>query len=189
MRIRPVRAVLARSDQAGIFAASASASQTFQRTLMPRNDIDQGITTGLTMTLNYLIASLVHDAVESVAGYVLLGPSRKAQGEADEDQLRRITLAFGAAGAITGFATQMAFEQQDGESPRRAAARTAGFWLSMGSFSGFTAGALEEMLARIDSRSNKDLGWRHLPVALLRWFSVRCGPRGAAAPPRAIVRD
>ncbi len=167
MRIRPLRAVLARSDQAGVFAAAASASGTFQRTLMPRNDIDQGMVTGLTMSLNYMIASLMYDAVESVAGYALLGPGGKTGDPADEDQLRRVTLAMGAAGLVAGMAVQMGFEQTEGESARRAAGRTAGFWLSMASMSGFSAGALEEALSAIDRRSSRDLHLRNMPAALV----------------------
>ena len=167
MRIRPIRALLARSDQAGTFAAAATASQTFQRTLMPRNDVDQAGVTGLTMWLNYLIASLVHDGIESTAGYVLLGPGQKKHTKADEDQLRRVTLAFGAAGMVGGMALQMAFPQRPGEPLRVAAARTTGFWLSLGAFSGFFSGAAQEALTAIDRRGSRDFGLRHLPVPLI----------------------
>lgn len=49
MRIRPIRWILNRSDQAGVFMAAAGAAATLQRTLMPRNNLDQAIESGLSM--------------------------------------------------------------------------------------------------------------------------------------------
>ena len=100
MRVRPLRWLLARSDQAGVFAASAIVAGTFQRTLMPRSDRDQAVVTGLSVGLSYLVASLVQDVVETTSSWVLSGA--RAESQPDERQLRRATLAFGAAGAIAG---------------------------------------------------------------------------------------
>ncbi len=155
--------------------AAASVAATFQHTLLPRNDVDQGLVTGLSMALNYVTASLAQDAVETTAAF-MLKKSGKTTAELDDDQLRRVELAFRAAGIIGVLALQMACRQQKGEAMRSAAARTVGFWLSASSLSGFLSGALEDALIMIDKHSARDHGLRHLPVALLggaAWATVR----------------
>jgi uncharacterized membrane protein len=167
MRIRPIRALLARSDRAGMFAASGFVSGTFQRTLMPRSTRDQALVTGLSMALAYQFASLVQDGVESVASWLLVGTSRERDAEADEQQLRRVTLALDAAAMVGGFAVQMAFPQKRNEPLRLAAARTGGFWLAAGSASGLMAGLAEEALTTIDRRTSRDLNLSALPAPLI----------------------
>jgi len=166
MRIRPLRWLLARSDQAGVFAASAITAGTFQRTLMPRSNADQAVVTGLSMTLSYLLAGLVQDVVESTSSWLLFGSTGKSSDQ-DERQLRRITLGVGVAGFIAGLVPQMAFPQRSQEPVRLAAARSAGWWLATGSFSGVSVGLLQELFSAIDERRGPDSHLKDLPVSLI----------------------
>jgi uncharacterized membrane protein len=165
MKFRPLRYFLARSDQAGAFAAVGSVAGTFQRTLIPRSDRDQAIATGTSMALFYLIASLVQDGVESVATWALT-VGRKGE-RIDEDELRRVSLVMGAGTFVGGLALQMAFPQRRSEPMRFAAARSLGFWLSTGSFAGLTASAGQELLAAVDRRSKHDRELRSLPMGVI----------------------
>jgi hypothetical protein len=102
------------------------------------------------MALFYLAASLVQDGVESVASWVLM--AGKGGAQADEDELRRVSLALGAGTFVGGLALQMAAPQRRHEPMRSAFARAAGQWLSIGSASGLAASMGQETLAAIDRR-------------------------------------
>lgn len=155
---------LHRSDQAGVFAAIGGVSMTFQRTLMPRNTMDQAVVTGATMASMYLTASILHDAIENVAAWALEGTSKREVGE---DKIRRLSLAGDIATIIGGVALQRAIKRQDGEPLRRAAARTAAWWLSAASLAGLASGIIEEAVDTFDERTNHKLGIDRIPVALL----------------------
>ena len=113
MRFRPIRWILNRSDQAGVFMAAATAASTFQRTLMPRNNLDQAIESGLSTAINYQIASLTQDGAEAVAS-LAFGLARGGETRADDDEMRRATLAMNAAGVLTGLAVQKLLAQTEG---------------------------------------------------------------------------
>ena len=117
------------------------------------------------MALFYMAASLVQDGVESVSSWVLM--AGKGGARADEDELRRVSLALGAGTVVGGLAMQMAFPQRPNEPMRFAAARGAGEWLSIGSFAGLAASLGQESLAAIDRRSESDRGLRNLPAGIL----------------------
>ena len=160
-RRRRVR--LSRSDQAGVFAAIGGLSMTFQRTLIPRNTKDQAIVTGATMSFMYLIASLMHDAVESAASYVLTGGSKR---HAHPDELRRATIAVDAAAFAAGIGLQRLLQQRRNEPLRRAGGRTAAFWLAASSFAGLASG-LTEAIGALDERTNGKYKLQLLPVPVL----------------------
>ena len=153
-----------RADQAGMTVALAFAPATFQRTLIKRNSQDQGITTGMSLAIAYLLAGFVQDSVEAVASRVL---GRRFVDEADDDVQRRIAMAFDAAAIMTGLTTQLAFKQERNEPLYRAAVRTSGYWLAVGATGGISAAAAQEWLQSIDRGSRRDLGLRRLPAPLV----------------------
>ncbi|HEX5940541.1 MAG TPA: alpha/beta-hydrolase family protein [Dehalococcoidia bacterium] len=155
---------LPRSDQAGVFAAAAGTAMTFQRTLMPRNTTDQAIVTGATMTLMYLIASLMHDAIEAVASPAI-GGGRKRQ--ADDVLLGRMVLAADLAAMGAGIAVQRSFRQRSHEQASRAAIRAGGFWLSAGAFAGLASGLTEAMVDAAHEKTGRKFYIDKVPVALL----------------------
>jgi uncharacterized membrane protein len=155
---------LHRSDQAGVFAAVGGTAMTFQRSLMPRSTRDQAIVTGATMGVMYLAASLLHDAVESAASFVLTGGSKR---HADEDKLRRLSLLADLAVMGGGIGAQRLLRQTAYESPARAGVRTAAFWFTAASFAGLSAGLTEETIDSLDDRTGHRYHIDKLPVALL----------------------
>jgi uncharacterized membrane protein len=154
---------LPRSDQAGVFAAAAASAMTFQRTLMPRNTTDQAIITGSTMALAYLMASIAHDITESSASWLLVGGRTD---KADDDLLRRVSLAADVAGLSTGLALQAGFPQRPNEPFKNAATRALGFSMAVGSFAGLAAGMTEETLDWMHEKTGRRFHLDKFPVAL-----------------------
>ena len=83
--IRPIQWLSNSSDQAGMFIAVGTVAATFQQTLMPRNNADQAVLTGLSMALSYQIASLVNDGIDALATAVLAVRSSPAVGRRAEN--------------------------------------------------------------------------------------------------------
>ena len=137
---------------------------TFQRTLMPRQTTDQAVVTGATMSLMYLTASLMHDAIEAVASSAISGGSRR---RANEDLLRRTALAADAAALVGGLAVQRAFSQRRNEPLHRAGARAAGQWLSISAFAGLASGLTEEIVDSLHERTGRRYHVDLAPIALL----------------------
>ena len=147
-----------------MFAAAAGTAMTFQRALMPRNTSDQAIVTGATMSLMYLATSLVHDAIESAASWVLAGGSKR---QADDDLLRRVAVAAEVVALGAGLALQRAVPQRRDEPLQNAAARAGGFWLSVSSFAGLASGLTEEIIDSLHERTGGRYHLNKVPVGLL----------------------
>ena len=59
-----------RSSRVGAFLAAASLPRTFQRSLLPRDTIDQGAVSGLVMAIVYAIGAVMQDGVDATASAV-----------------------------------------------------------------------------------------------------------------------
>ncbi|MFN8035462.1 MAG: alpha/beta-hydrolase family protein [Acidimicrobiia bacterium] len=118
-----------RTEQTALGVGVAGVPLTFQRTLMPRSNVDQAIVTGFTLMVNHAIASVVQDAI--AAGAVAL------VGEAEDRDGRwgRATLALDVATMLASMGLQRVLAQRPREPMARSVART-GAW-----FTGVTAGA------------------------------------------------
>jgi len=147
-----------------VFAAAAGTAMTFQRALMPRNTSDQAIVTGATMSLMYLATSLVHDAIESAASWVLVGGSKR---QADDELLRRVAVAAEVVALGAGLALQRAVPQRRDEPLQNAAARAGGLWLSVSSFAGLASGLTEEIIDSLHERTGGRYHLNKVPVGLL----------------------
>lgn len=140
MARRKLRGALgARSPQAGALVAVATVPDTFQRTLMPRSALDQGLVTGLSMGIQYGLTVTVQDAIEATAALVT------GHADGDEENWRAATLVLDAAAVVVGSAIRRGLRQRDKESNLRGIARVGGHWLSVGGFAGGLVGALQEV--------------------------------------------
>jgi uncharacterized membrane protein len=155
---------MSRSDQAAAFVAAAGMPLTFQRTLMARSTLDQGIITGASTALSFLATGLVQDAVEAFASRVV-NPSGTAP--LDDATVRRVSLALDAGAMMTGFAMQMGFRQRPNEPLRNAAVRTIGFWTAAGGVSALAVGITQEWFESIERRTARDLKLRYVPASLV----------------------
>jgi uncharacterized membrane protein len=136
-----------RADRAGLVVAAINAPLTFQRTLMPRNSMDQALVTGLSASANHALITLVQESIQSAA-LVLSGQTR---GSVDSRRWGRATLFADAAAVALGLGMQRALPQRDRERLPRASVRAAGFWLAAAGTAGGVVGAFEE--ARSDNGS------------------------------------
>ena len=165
-------AIAGRTEQAGIFVATASVPRSFQRTLMPRSTVDQAIVTGGTMAATYGIAALTHDSIEAVAQWARPGdPS-----EVGDDVWRRRTAAIDAGAMLAGTALQYAAKQQPGEALPRGGVRTAGLMIFRTGLAGLSVSALQELAARYERRTGRT--WlSNAPLALIGGALFAAGDR------------
>jgi uncharacterized membrane protein len=180
-----------RSEQTGMFLAAVAAPGTFQRTLMPRGTVDQGIATGIVMALDHAIGALVQDLVD-VAALEVTGA--KPHREQDDRRWRRAALALDAVAVAVGLGARAAFRDRPGQRFGRAAARTAGTWLARGGAAGLSIGLAQTALHRVDDAIPGRQDYRSLPVALpagavaaasLEWVRRRRDAGQGAAEPAA----
>ncbi|MEX0991771.1 MAG: alpha/beta-hydrolase family protein [Actinomycetota bacterium] len=132
-----------RAEAAGMFVAAAAVPGTFQKTLMPRSTMDQGLITGTTMALDYALATLIQDGIESIAFRLA---NAQAEDETVDLRWRRVAMAMDLGAIAAGFALQSRYRQQPDETIAQATARTAGWWLSSAAGAGFAVGLTQEIL-------------------------------------------
>jgi uncharacterized membrane protein len=143
-----------RAEQAGTFVATVNAPLTFQRTLMPRSTMDQAVVTGLTVSANHALVSLVQEVIQATA-LTVAGQARRRQP--DERRWGRAVLAADVAAIGAGLATQSLFRQRHREPLPRAAVRTGGYWFSAGGTAAGLIGAVQEILEAKGVRRNQSL--------------------------------
>src|SRR3954463_4130802 len=96
-----------RTEQAAIAASAASVPITFQRTLMPRSNLDQALVTGLTLTANHAITSLVQDSIAAGALALVAGV------DADHDRRwGQTTLGLDVVATVGSLGIQRLFRQR-----------------------------------------------------------------------------
>ncbi|MGZ8764577.1 MAG: alpha/beta-hydrolase family protein [Acidimicrobiia bacterium] len=135
-----------RADQAGILVAGMNVPLTFQRTLMPRNTMDQAIVTGLSIAANHALVSLVQESIQSGALLVLGGGKRKGRNF-DDRTWSQATIALDLVAVGAGIAIQRGLRQRHREPLPRATARTGGFVLAASGGAGAIIGVLQEAFA------------------------------------------
>lgn len=128
-----------RASRVGAFIAAASLPRTFQRSLLPRDSIDQGIASGLVMAITYALGVVLQDRVDSAADK--LATDENGVVQASRQRSYSLALSLGAVGA--GLLLQNIFKQKEGEELKRAGARTAGYWLTTVGAAGAAVDTLE----------------------------------------------
>jgi uncharacterized membrane protein len=124
------RGLQGRTEQSAIAVAAVGVPISFQRTLMPRSNMDQAIVTGLSFTANHAVAALVQDTIAAGAlAFVAV---------VDEGHDRRwgqVTLGLDAATVLASIAVQRALRQTPREAMVKSGVRTTA-WIA-----GATGGA------------------------------------------------
>jgi len=160
-RARNQRSV-SRSTQAGILIGAAAAAKSFERTLMPRKTRDQGVVTGLSVSLTYVATAAIQDLIESFATFMV-----KRDGESEEGALRRASMLADLCAVAAGVTMNRKLAQQPGESMGRAGMRSGGYMLAFAGLAGFSVGFLQDVLDILDPNSDRSNSNRTLGVALL----------------------
>lgn len=110
------------SSDVGYLAAAFSAPRSFQKSMLDRDEIDQGFVTGLTMALSYAIATVLQDTIEIATNEFV----------SDDDQdTKSHSMIPSMIAAAAGLVMQNAFKQTDNESVYKSGARTLGYWLTL----------------------------------------------------------
>ena len=97
------RGLHSRTEQTAIGVAAVGVPISFQRTLMPRSNLDQAIVTGLSLIANHALAALVQDTI--AAGALAL-----VAGVTDDHDRRwgQVTLVLDASTMLASVAVQRA---------------------------------------------------------------------------------
>jgi uncharacterized membrane protein len=151
-----------RSTQAGLLLAAAAAAKSFERTLMPRSTRDQGIVTGLSVSLTYAATALFQDLIENAAAFLL-----RCDKDQPEDRLRRATMLADLFAVGSGALLERALTRVENESMGRAAVRSTAFIAARAGLAGFTAGFIQDFLDVLDPNRTRMASNRRLGVAVL----------------------
>lgn len=125
-----------RSQLVAILVASAVIPRTFQQSLLPRSTPDQGLVTGITIAMVYMMGLLVQDGVDLVADI--------ADGESDKLKSSNSGgILVSAAVLGLGYYLQKKIKYNVDEKLPRSATRTSGYWLQSIGVAGLIVSALE----------------------------------------------
>jgi uncharacterized membrane protein len=139
----------------GFMVAGASVLGSFQKSLLPRSPVDQGIITGLTMALSFTISTVLQDSLES---FVHIGNDENSEING---------LATSGSAFAAGLAIQKIFEQQENERPLRSIARAAGYWLTI---IGVAGSVIHGLTAMAENKTEEDYQLSQvvvLPIGIL----------------------
>jgi uncharacterized membrane protein len=151
-----------RSSQAAMLLAAAAASKSFERTLMPRSTVDQGIITGLSVALTYATTAVFQDLIENAAAFVV-----RRDGDVADDRVRRASMLADVLAIGWGAFLERQLAQQQNEALGRAAMRTTGYLMRYAGLAGFIAGFLQDALDVVDPNNKRASSNRTVGVALL----------------------
>lgn len=140
-----VRARSERSSEVGLFLAAASAPRSMQDGLMPRSTADQGMLTGTTMAIAYLIGAVVQDVIDGATDAVVNDRIERGVIDAKTADKKRTQYAAVASGAamIAGLVGQRVFAQKKQESTSRSIMRTLSYWSTVTGFAGLGVAGIE----------------------------------------------
>lgn len=131
-----------RSSKVGLLLAGASAPRSFQKSLMERDATDQGIVTGLTMALSFVIGALAQDGLDVVSDKI--SSQRKTKS-------KNLEIAVSAGALGVGIILQRIFKKRKSETMLNATARTSGTILSRVGIAGLATHSLESAASKITS--------------------------------------
>ena len=135
-----------RSSRVGLLMSSASIPGSFQKSLMDRDNKDQGIVTGLTMALSYAIGALTQDSLDAVTDSL-------SSDNADNNE--EIAFAVSAAATVTGLAIQYIFEAKKDQNLVNSTMRTGGNTLAKVGFAGVVSQTLEASSAMVSKKGDR----------------------------------
>lgn len=131
-----------RATEAGLLVAAAAMPETFQRTLMPRSNLDQALVSGLTFTLAHGLVSTLQEVVQWVAGN-----GDQEESAADARAWSRRAIAADAGALASGWLMHHLLTQADDERLWRASGRTSGLLVAVTGLAGAVTGLVHEVAA------------------------------------------
>lgn len=171
-----------RSSRVGAFLAAAALPRTFQRSLLPRDTIDQGAASGLVMALVYALGVVMQDGIDLSAGAL----ASKNNPEDTEKNQGKYSFLLSLAAIGTGLAMQTAFRQKEDEKLQRASVRTAGYWLAAVGLAGATIGLVEKVPALVADDEEAD---HELPMLVVPLIGAFIAIASDMMRPKIIERD
>lgn len=142
-----------RASKVGFLLASSSAPRSFQKSLMDRDSLDQGIVTGLSMAIAYGLGALTQDGLEILADK-LTSEENGSDHEANPGRSDQISLLLSAGAVAAGLGLQYIFRQKRNESIATATTRTSGHILARVGLAGIVSQALEKSAQKIAKDKN-----------------------------------
>jgi uncharacterized membrane protein len=142
----------------GLVVAAAAAPGTFAPSLSARSALDQGLVTGLSTGLHFLLAAGAQDALAATARFLVDGTPSPADR-------RSATIAVDAAAVPLGLAMLRAFPPR-AEDPLRGALRQAAWRLGTTGLGGALLGAAEIGAHTLDDRLRLGGRLAAVPLAL-----------------------
>ena len=149
----------------GLLVASAMVPGTFSESLSARTPVDQGIVTGLSAGLHYLMAVATQDVIQATANN--LTSTRTANRIPDPVVRRRVLTLIGDLAAFpVGLAVQRALPSTPGEPMLRGLARQSGWRLAATGLGGSLLIVSQGGLRALDTAVGARGRIAHLPVAV-----------------------
>ena len=149
--------------QVGLVVAAARIPETFAPTLSRRSAVDQGLVTGLSTGVHYLLALGAQDALHAIAGEVARRPG--SSGDASTRQ-RVLTLAADVAAVPVGLALQRWLPSRPGEAMARGWIRQAGWRAATTGVAAVSLELSRAVLRAVDERANAGGTVASLPIAV-----------------------
>lgn len=124
-----------RAQEIAAMFAIAVIPRTFQRSLLPRSTVDQGILTSITVVMVYMLGVLTQDSIDAVSKVAV------TQDKGNNTK-QKLTLVSAATLAV-GLASQKLNKYDHDEKLTRSAARTFGQWVAYAGIAGLIIEAVE----------------------------------------------
>jgi uncharacterized membrane protein len=147
----------------GLLLASAFAPGTFARSLSARSPVDQGMVTGLSTGLHYLLTVAAQDSLQALAAELAAARSSNGDGAARQ---RAYTIGADLAAIPIGLAVGRALPSTPGEAMVRGALRQAGWRFAVTGLGGTLLIGAREALQALDNKLGARGRIASLPVAI-----------------------
>jgi uncharacterized membrane protein len=149
----------------GLLFASAMVPGTFARSLSARTPVDQGIATGMSVGLHYLLAVATQDSIQAMAAE-LAGSRGTARFPDPVVRQRALTMAADLAAIPVGLALSSAVSRAPVEAMVRGALRQSGWRLAATGLSGSLLIGAQTLLRVADTRRGGTGRIAAFPVAV-----------------------
>ena len=157
-------AAAGRSEQTGLLVASAVVPGTFAGSLSRRSWVDQGVITGFTTGLTYLLTLLTHDGIEVLASR--LAPALPLGSDATSALTASAEPFCSRPVCPAGIAVQRAIARRPGERTVRGLARQAAWRTTLTGIGGSALAAAQTVTTLLDERLGAGGRLARFPVAV-----------------------
>jgi len=151
--------------QVGLVVAAAKIPETFAPGLARRSALDQGLVTGLTTGVHYLLALGAQDALQAAAAEIARIPAVAGWAQLPTDP-RALTLSADLAAIPVGLALQRWLPTRPGEAMARGAVRQAGWRAATTGVAAVSLELSRAALRHVDARLDAGGRVASLPVAV-----------------------